>query len=266
MVIERVSILGCGWFGQPLGARLVADGLLVNGSTTRPDKTDGLKAAGIKPHVLRFDPSFDGDVASDFFDCDIMVVAISPKTKQKGAEFYHQQLAHVTQAVVRAEIKWVIFISSTSVYPSSGREVFEEDADLTSALGVAEKILCDCSTFATTVLRFGGLIGPGRHPGRFLAGKEVEGGDDPVNVVHLNDCVNITAQIIQLQKRNETYNVCADEHPSRREFYTAAAAQLALPLPVFKGGKVGFKIVSNHKVRQHLNYDFEYSNPMKMIR
>ncbi|MCQ5003221.1 SDR family NAD(P)-dependent oxidoreductase, partial [Escherichia coli] len=39
------------------------------------------------------------------------------------------------------------------------------------------------------ILRLAGVVGAGRHPGRFFAGKTAPDGDHVVNLVHLDDVI-----------------------------------------------------------------------------
>ena len=52
----RISILGCGWLGLPLGKYLLQKGHLIKGSTTDKDKMETLKASGIQPFLLVLGP------------------------------------------------------------------------------------------------------------------------------------------------------------------------------------------------------------------
>ena len=118
-----------------------------------------------------------------------------------------------------------------------------------------------------TIVRLAGLIGPGRMPGNFLAGKQnVPGGDQPVNLIHLDDAVGILSAICLRNIRNEIFNAVAEEHPLRRDYYAAAAAALGLPPPRFAadGGPPG-KIVSGRKVRARLAYVFQHPDPSRLI-
>ena len=165
----------------------------------------------------------------------------------------------------------VIFISSTSVYGSSNEEVDEEtelnpDRDSGKALVLTEGLLRAELSFSTTILRFGGLIGPGRQPGKFLSGrKNVSGGNSKVNLIHLDDCIEIIVQIIQKNIWREIFNSCADKHPTRKELYTKAAEELKIEPPEFSDDEEEYKIVSSEKLKNVLNYEFKYPDPLKMF-
>jgi predicted dinucleotide-binding enzyme len=93
-----VSILGCGWYGLPLAKTLVAKGTKVNGSTTSAGKLETLAEAGIKPFLIDLSAD-DAAYNSEFFTCDVLVIAIPPKSRAgEGAE-YVPKLQRVINAI-----------------------------------------------------------------------------------------------------------------------------------------------------------------------
>jgi hypothetical protein len=84
--------------------RLLLKAIAVNGSTTSPDKLATLQAEGIVPFMI--DLSVDNTTLnSDFFTCDVMVIAIPPKSRSgEGAEYVHK-LQRVIDAVHQHQIK-----------------------------------------------------------------------------------------------------------------------------------------------------------------
>lgn len=272
MVASRtISILGCGWLGFPLGRHLAQQEYAVKGSTTSPDKQSELEAAGITPYLLTLSPELSEGEAGDFFDADTLFLNVPPPRGRDDLREYHvRQIKAVRDAAAAGTIDWVLFASSTGVYPRADHVVTEDDApgaDATelrpsgAALLDAEQLLQAESAFDTTVIRFAGLYGGDRDPGRFLAGRErVSGGDAPVNLIHRDDCIGIVEAILERDARGEVFNACADEHPTRRVLYTAAAQRLGLEPPTFEEGGVN-KIVSNAKVQRVLDYTLRHPDP-----
>lgn len=260
-----VSILGCGWLGKPFGATLVNEGYIVCGSTTQAAKVSDLAALGIRPFVITFNPQAVGDNLHDFFRCDILVISIPPRTRTTPPEVYLSQLEQVVQRARENSVQHILYISSTAVYPDVNRIVTEDDADATSHLVKAEAIIR--SFASTTVIRFGGLVGPARHPGRFLAGKkDLSGKNTPVNIIHQRDCIGIMKRVVEQNVWGEVFNACADEHPTREAFYTQASMALNLEPPQFvPDDSTPYKIVSSEKVKQQLGYTFVYPDPIAMI-
>jgi len=154
----------------------------------------------------------------------------------------------------------ILLISTTSVYPNVNRVVTEQDADVHNPITQAERIVQD-SGIPATILRFGGLFGPGRHPGRFLAGKDaISGGNLPVNLIHMDDCIEIIKNIVDHNVWGHVFNACSDDHPARKEFYTKAAIALGLRPPIFSDDDHGgYKIVSSERLKTVLNYKFSHS-------
>jgi len=128
-------------------------------------------------------------------------------------------------------------------------------------LFTAEDLFRKQTAFKTTILRFGGLVGPGRHPGRFFAGKtDIANGQAPVNLIHLQDCIAITLAIIQQNAFGYTFNACSPHHPTRQEFYNNAASHMGLPAPQFVNKLGKWKIISSVNLPSILNYQFIINN------
>ncbi|GGG30556.1 SDR family oxidoreductase [Pontibacter amylolyticus] len=269
-----ISIMGCGWLGLPLAEALVRSGHRVNGSTTSEPKMEVLREAGISPFLVNLsDSQFDKQVLEDFLRAEVLVLNIPPKLRSDGGESYLQQMTILRKALLASPVSRVLFVSSTSVYPELNRIVTEEDTSYTDELDPdntllkAERMFQDSENWVCTVVRFGGLVGANRQPGRFLAGKhDLPNGDAPVNMIHLEDCLGILERIIAQEKWGQVYNACADEHPSRRAFYEAAAKALDLEIPTFKDmEETHFKLISSQKLKDDLAYVFSYPDPMAFL-
>jgi nucleoside-diphosphate-sugar epimerase len=167
----------------------------------------------------------------------------------------------------------VLFVSSTAVYQDLNRVVTEEDILFTeeqepdNVLLQAEKLFQDREDWVTTIVRFGGLVGANRQPGRFMAGKlDLPDGDAPVNLIHLEDCVEVLYRIIEEEKWGAVYNACADEHPIRRDFYTQAALAINANPPTFHDMEsTRFKRINSDKLKQELSYKFLHPDPMRFF-
>jgi nucleoside-diphosphate-sugar epimerase len=257
--------LGCGWLGKPFAAALVEEGYIVSGSTTQEVKLSELTALGIRPFLITFNPYASGKDIDTFFTADILVISIPPRTRSVQPEVYLTQLEQVLRKAKEGSVQHILYISSTAVYPDLNRIVTEEDVDHESYLAKAEAIIRSFTN--TTVIRFGGLVGPSRHPGRFLAGKkDLSGKNTPVNIIHQHDCIGIMKSIIAQQVWGEVFNASADEHPTREMFYTRASAALNLEPPQFVDDDSSpYKIVSSERLKQRLGYTFVYSDPIAMI-
>lgn len=254
-----ISVLGCGWFGFPLAVRLAEKGFFVRGSTTSAKKLDELSGKGIDPFLVQFNPRFQNIEGEEFFNTDILIINLPPKG---NFGMFIEQIQEVLKHILKHQIKKVLFISSTSVYGEMNAEVNEDIVPQPETLSgkamlAAESIFLENTTFQTAIIRFGGLIGPGRHPGRFFSGKkDIPNGEAPVNLIHLNDCIGIVETVIEKNAWNNVFNACSPQHPSRRKFYTAAAKDAGLPPPEFKDELLNWKVVNSRNIPNILNYQF----------
>ena len=111
----KISILGCGWLGKALAYELIHKGYNVKGSSTSNNNFDKLKLKGITPFVI--DINKITDTISDFLLSDILIIAI-PSKNISGFE-------NLIIKIEASELRKVIFISATSVYPNTNGEVTE---------------------------------------------------------------------------------------------------------------------------------------------
>lgn len=252
--MRKVSILGCGWLGLPLAARLVELGYEVKGSTTSRQRLDLLADCGIEPYLV--DIGRMPDDIRDFLDSPILIVNIPSKTLQD-----HQGLL---ARIEESPVEKLLFVGSTSVYGNINRTITEEDGleSKDAPWSLIEKVWRGSSAFQTTVVRLGGLIGYERDPARFFPpGKSIPAPESRVNMIHRDDCVAIIERIIERGVWGETFNCCTDSHPTKREFYTKAARDAGLKPPVFVDtDRSGFKIISNEKVKSCLDYKFKFAD------
>lgn len=264
-----ISILGCGYVGHPLAKLLLTQGWRVRGATTSESKLTNLLADGIEPYLLKLTPNLEGYGRRDFFDSDIVVINFPPGRKRADVEaFMGVAMESLLTHLKEGQVQKVLFISSTSVY--SAGHVQEQDAGKLppssasgTALLAAEDLLRNASDFKTTVLRFAGLYGYKRKPGRFWSGRPLRAPQNAVNMLHRDDAVGVVMEVIMQNCWGQTFNVCANLHPSRAEFYARAALNLGLPPPQSSSGESHpDKVVLNDKVRTYLGYTFKFPDPL----
>jgi nucleoside-diphosphate-sugar epimerase len=271
---SNISILGCGWLGLPLGVMLHKNGFVVKGSTISSENDVLLLQNNIQPFQLKLtDTVIIADQLPEFLNSEILIICFPPERREDIESYHLAQFNLLLPELKKSTIKKVLFISSTSVYPDLNKEVFEHETALPlkpsgKALKRVEELLVSHSYFTTTIIRFSGLIGYDRLPDRSLAGKKiVENGDVPMNVIHRDDCIALILEIIQQQKWGELFNASADQHPTRKEFYSLAAKKNGLKKPEFKLEKeINFKIINSDKIKEELGYSFKYPNPLDLVK
>ena len=254
MIQNSISILGCGWLGKPLAVALKNNGGVVKGSNRTKEKSAELKALGIDPYVV--DITKPEIIPSGFLDAQILIIAV-PSKHVAGFEQLITLLENST-------IRQVIFISSTSLYPDLNDVVDEQTPLPASPLVEIENLFRLNGHFETTILRFAGLFGYDRQPGNFFpVGRKIPNPDGFVNMIHQDDCINVILEVIEQSCWGHTLNACADAHPTRREFYTQEVLKVGKPSPEFDESKPSrFKIVSNKKLKQMLDYELRYPDLM----
>lgn len=203
----KISIVGLGWFGSSLAEALA-----------------GHEISG----THRTDLNESNTPSAAIMDADVFVLNIPPfKNQLKWFQSWNwSQKTHV------------IFISSTSVYGQEAGELDESMAPIPSTEN-GQLLLQEEEWFKTfphhTIIRFGGLLGKDRHPGKVLSGrKNLSGGNQPVNLLHLDDAVGFTKLVIEQKLVNRTFNLVNPEHPTREAFYRGYCETHKLPLPEFE--------------------------------
>ena len=267
--MKTVSILGCGWLGEPLALSLKEAGFSVRGSVRKPEGLTALSEKGIESYLLDIAPEVNADRADEFFSSDVLFINFPPERRDDIETYHEEQIANLVGAIPNPQGKMLIFASSTSVYPNTNGVVREEDflcPDKQSgkALRRAERFLMDHSEIDTTVIRFSGLIGYDRAPIKSIRRKKlVLNPDCPLNLIHRDDCIGIVRSVIDLDVRNTILNAACDEHPTRREYYSREARKYGIEPPLFEMESAPeYKIVSNEKLKKMLGYRLIYPDPL----
>lgn len=233
--------MGCGWLGLPLAISLIADDYVVQGSTTSEEKCELLKKEGIAPFCITLsENTISGAIASFLKNADVLIINVPPKLRGGGKENYVKKMQLVHQEVQKAAIRKIIFVSSTSVYGDIDGEVDENTppqpvTESGKQLLEAELLFKNDPALQTTIVRFGGLIGPKRHPITMLSGRQnLSNGKAPINLIHLEDCIRILKAIIANSWWNELLNAVYPEHPDKQNYYSKEAQKRALQPPDYK--------------------------------
>jgi nucleoside-diphosphate-sugar epimerase len=265
-----ISILGCGWLGVPLAKHLLEKGFSVKGSVASVEKFGLLRNNGILPYQVVLNETSVDISKPDFFDCEVLIISVPPRRIEGIERIFPAQIGHIIPLIIKAGIRNVIFISSTSVYPDLRQtacegDTYSPDKESGKALLLAENLLNNLTDFETTILRFGGLIGADRNPARFLQKSTRAVANTPVNLIHQDDCIGIISEIINQELWGETLNACCPEHPLKKDFYGKAAQISGLPEPNMSDEIESYKIVDSSKLQRLLKYKFKYSSPIEYL-
>lgn len=265
---KTIGVLGCGWMGLPLAKALLDTDHRVYGSTTSEEKLADLDKEGIIPFkIVLGEDKIDGPISTFLAPLEILIINVPPKLRGKHKENYVQKMKLLNSEILKSGIKKIVFVSSTSVYGNVEGEVTENTAvnpvnESGKQLLAVENLFKKTKKLQFAILRFGGLIGPERHPVMFLAGRMgLENGKEYVNLIHLNDCIGMILYILENDYWNETYNGVFPHHPEKSVFYTSEALKRGLSAPqyVLKKSKYRGKQVI---CRNILNKKYRFSTPI----
>jgi len=272
--MKKVAIVGLGWLGMPLAMSLSARGWQVTGSKTTLDGVEAARMSGIDSYQLQLTPELicDSDDLDALLDVDALVITLPARRTGEGDDFYMQAVQEIVDSALAHDIPRIIFTSSTSVYGE--REGVVKETSPLEPVTASGRVLKELETWlhdlpgtSVDILRLAGLVGPERHPGRFLAGKtDVANGAHGVNLVHLEDVISAITLLLQAPKGGHIYNLCAPDHPSRSQFYSLMARQMNLEAPNFRteaqNGRG--KLVDGNRICNELGFEYQYPNPLVM--
>jgi nucleoside-diphosphate-sugar epimerase len=234
----RILIAGCGDVGVELGVRLVNDGHQVWGLRRRchtlPSDIHPLVADLTKPETLQSLPA----------ELDVVFYTAAPSsaTNDVYQATYVDGVRHLLAALVaqRHHLRRFFFTSSTGVYGQTSGEWVDETSPTEPehfsgrALLVAEHEVLN-SAFPATVVRLGGIYGPGRT--RLIdsvrQGTAVCTNGRPVytNRIHRDDCAEALRHLLRLLRPDRLYVGVDHEPADQGAVLRWLALQLGLPPP-----------------------------------
>ena len=257
--------MGCGWLGLPLAKAFIKSGYLVRGTTTSEYKLGMLEKEGITPFLISLsEEKIVGNISGFLADVELIVINVPPKLRSGNKENYVKKMQLLLESVKAAKTKKVIFVSSTSIYGNIEGEVTEEtmpqpNTESGKQLLASENLFKNTPELRTTIIRFGGLIGPDRHPVTMLSGRKgLTNGNAVINLIHVEDCIGIIKAIIQDDWWDELFNGVYPYHPTKQEYYSSEAQKRGLTIPEYSNTSLhsGKKIESRrliHVKKHHFN-------------
>ena len=266
--MTQISIIGLGWIGLPLAQLLLEKGHTVVGSTTTAEKQVKIKELGVEAIQFALVPFPQGKAFQKLFTSEVLVINIPPKSRNTDGKLYLEQMKYLRTMVEQAGIQKIIFVSSTGVYPSHTRtEPYLEDEEVTEGttgnitLLKGEKSFTDWNEL--TLVRFGGLMGDDRIPGKYFAGKENVAGHTRVNYIHKRDAVRMLAWIIENELWGQTYNGVAPIHSLRKDIYSRNVFDLGFEPPKSYQNPIKDenRLISGDKILK-TGFEFEFPNPL----
>lgn len=280
--VTSVGIIGCGWLGSALALKLQEANIDVLGTRSNEANAAELNRKGINTSVLSLPTSQEIINSHPVFNQQCIVIAITPQFR-KGREDYAEK---VKQLVIAAQessmVEKVILLSSTAVYNGLSGVVTEsselnKNAEKVAILHEAEQSVLNFNTLLDDnpkrcgyVLRLSGLVGPNRHPGKFLSnGRTLKDPNAIVNLIHQEDAVGLILSILASDLSGNIFNGVSETRVTKQAYYQAAAKALALPLPNFESNSDSdsslSKVVSSEKASASLSYHFIHDDLLKWL-
>ena len=270
-----VGIIGCGWLGTALAKDLLKkecdQKCSILATSQSLENTRVLQQLGFHATKLTLPATADELNKHAIFKQKSFVICIPPKLKQ-GQSDYPEKIQQLVRAAEFNQVKRLIMVSTTAVYNGLIGEVDEQSAldfcaEKVSVIDQAEQVLLSFKGNAA-IIRLGGLIGPERHPGRFLSrGRKIADGNAWVNLIHQTDAVGLLKCLLFQQEQVGIFNGVSKTNASKKEFYQAAAKSLDLPMPEFVVDDLATESLSGQskkikgtETRQQLAYHFVYDD------
>ncbi|MFQ1933274.1 NAD-dependent epimerase/dehydratase family protein [Aeromonas veronii] len=265
-IAGTIGILGAGWLGLPLARALLAAGKPVAVTVSSAEKAARLQGEGLNAYPLTISANM-GSAEMSVADqqapwpipCESLVICVPPSK----TDDYPQAVAKACQLAKASGTRRVLFVSATSVWGAGQQE--GEEPQPRHARGermlAAEQAVLAAGFETVMIVRPSGLYGPDRHPGRFLAGKTLDGGEQSVNLVHLDDVVAACILLLERGKDGDVFNLSAPVHPRREQFYPFAARQQGLPVPVFIEPAGEFQPIDGQLICQQMGFNYRWPDP-----
>jgi nucleoside-diphosphate-sugar epimerase len=253
-----LTIIGCGWLGLALAETLVKKGHTVFGTVRSESGFNALREVGVKP--IKLDVEKSTSLPEIVLNSTEILVITLPPIDRKNPNHYKRILEELLGRF--SEDVRVIFTSSTGIYPEDA-SIYDENFVFTqeqesTVLNVAENVI-RASKKQSVIFRLGGLTGPNRHPIRFLEGRiGVKNPDGPINFVQQGDCLQALLLTIENTAISGTFNLVYPEHPTRKNYYSAAAKHYALNPPEFVKEAAIERLISSDKIVSELSFAFKF--------
>lgn len=252
----RVLIAGCGYVGSALAERLAAEGARVFGLARRPA---GLPR-GVEPLAADLTDPSSLEALPEGFEIVFYAASAGARDPQAYERAYVHGVSNLLARLARrSPPRRFVFVSSTAVYAQQQGEWVDEDSPTTPA-GFRGRVLLEgerrslAAPFPGTVVRFGGIYGPGRASlvERVRAGRARFRPGHYTNRIHRDDCAGVLRHVALLEAPAPLYLGVDDEPALERDVLVWLAERLGAPMPTASeagSAETGSKRCSNRRLR-----------------
>lgn len=247
--MKKLGIIGCGWLGNHIAARL-SNQYQIFATTTTESKVEEFQSKGYHATLVNFPNELDPEMKEWEAAKELVAIIISvPFSGIRGAQIpMNDKRENLLNFL--GDFKGQLFLmSSTGVYAQEDKEFTEDDQpakNVESESFILEKFP------KTNILRLAGLMGGER----LLKNYNISGLDQLVNHIHYADICSVVDKMLDNQSEFKVYNVVAPIHPNKEEVINA---QKNLP---YDGERttVG-RTISPEILIKELDFEFQYPDP-----
>jgi nucleoside-diphosphate-sugar epimerase len=188
---------------------------------------------------------------------------------RSGGGHYGAALTQLAQLMQSAGSLGVVHFSSSGIYQGLAADVDEtvvlrHEIDRVATLAQGEAILQQALPLCIT-LRLAGLMGPGRHPGRFVAGKTLPNPDGLINMLHADDACRAVQHLLSCNALHSAiYNLSCPLAVTRRQFYQAASEALQTAVSFSDDIVISHRAVPL-RFMQHFAFQYRFENAIDAL-
>ena len=249
--MKNFTILGTGWLGAKLAENLKSD-YNVKVSVRNEDKLFDFENLGCITYILN---EYNFSFLDELLDTNYLFINYPPSKFDDYLGF----LEKIYSCEKINNIEKIIFISSTSIYPNS-EGIFDENSIIETP---SNKIVFDAENLVLNkthiIFRASGLFGEDRIAGRRLANKIVDFPKTKINFVHRNDVINATIFVIK-NDLNGIFNLCSNEHPTKKEIYSFNSKKYNFDIPIFLDNNFFLDRKINGSKIEKLGFKYKYND------
>ena len=251
---NKMVVLGAGWLGQALCIKAKELAWQVQGThRSREHEYDFQRQFAFVGDELVHDVSLE----EAWWVC-----AIPPRSRSSESN-YLATLQAGLELAKQLKCKGFILCSSTGVYPADNGHYDESTA--INCQSARQQQLFDAEQLVLSaggkVLRLAGLVGPGRDPGKFVAGKELSSSSQQVvNMVQQQDVIAAIFSVLEnWSSASSIYNVVNPAHPIKADYYQQKCTEQGNQPPTFTNHDKGERIIDGSAIE---SLSFRYQAPI----
>ncbi|TMO29932.1 NADP-binding protein [Pseudoalteromonas sp. S4492] len=251
---NKMVVLGAGWLGQALCLKAKELAWQVQGThRSREHEHDFQRQFAFVGDELVHDVSLE----EAWWVC-----AIPPRSRSSESN-YLATLQAGLELAKQLNCKGFILCSSTGVYPADNGHY--DESTIINCQSARQQQLFDAEQLVLSaggkVLRLAGLVGPGRDPGKFVAGKELSSSSQQVvNMVQQQDVIAAIFSVLEnWSSASSIYNVVNPAHPIKADYYQQKCTEQGNQPPTFTNDDKGERIIDGSAIE---SLSFRYQAPI----